>query len=74
MYVIPAIALGLVILLSIVWSPIFALIIAVPLFVGFLLYVGISRSGGSEERQASGEPATGEGAERGGIWGEKPPQ
>lgn len=76
MYVIPLIVLALVIVVGTAWSPIFALIIAVPLFVLFLGYVGLSRQ--SDRKAAtkpSGAPASGEGQgetrDTGGIWGER---
>jgi len=69
-YVIPIVALALVILIAAVWSPIFALIIAVPLFLIFLAYVGFSRRADQAPPRSSGEPASGEG-EGGGVWGEK---
>jgi hypothetical protein len=63
MYVILIAALALVIAISAVWTPIFALIIALPLFLLFLAYVGFSRS--SDERAGppgrGGEPRSGEG-------------
>jgi hypothetical protein len=70
MYVIPIVALLFVIVLAAVWSPIFALLIAVPLFAIFLAYVGLSRRADQAAPPADGEPASGEGDE-GGIWGEK---
>jgi hypothetical protein len=42
-YVIPIVALTLVIVVGAAWSPIFALVIAIPLFLIFLAYVGFSR-------------------------------
>ena len=76
MYVIPLIALAFVIVIGTAWSPIFALIIAVPLFVLFLGYVGLSRQRTrSAAERSSGEPASGEGegqsGDSGGIWGER---
>lgn len=68
MYVIPIVALALVI--GATWSPIFALIIAVPLFLVFPAYVGFSRRADQTTRPPSGEPVSGEG-ESGGIWGER---
>jgi hypothetical protein len=70
MYVIPIVVLAIVIAIGAVWSPIFALIIAVPLFVIFLAYVGLSRRADETARPSSGEPASGEG-DAGGMWGEK---
>jgi len=69
-YVIPIIVLALVIAIGAVWSPIFALIVAVPLFLIFLAYVGLSRRADQTARPPSGEPASGEGT-AGGVWGEK---
>lgn len=76
MYVIPLIVLALVIVVGTAWSPIFALIIAVPLFVLFLGYVGLSRqSDRTGADKPGGEPASGEGKgetrDTGGIWGER---
>lgn len=70
MYVIPIIALAFVIVIAAAWSPIFAIIIAVPLFLVFLAYVGLSRRADQTTSPSSGEPASGEGDD-GGIWGEK---
>ena len=69
MYVIPIVAVALVIAIGAAWSPIFALI-AVPLFLVFLAYVGFSRRADQTARPSSGEPASGEG-EGGGVWGER---
>lgn len=67
MYVIPIVALALVIVMGAVWSPIFALVIAVPLFLVFLAYVGFSRRADQVGRPSSGEPVSGEG----GMWSER---
>jgi Sec-independent protein secretion pathway component TatC len=75
-YVILIIALALVIVVSAAWTPLFALIIAVPLFLLFLAYVGFSRradekvdvperAGGRASREGDSPPADG------GIWGER---
>jgi hypothetical protein len=69
-YVIPIVALAFVIVIGAAWSPIFALIIAVPLFLIFLAYVGFSRRADQTARPSSGEPVSGEGGE-GGMWGER---
>jgi len=74
MYVVPIIVLAFVIAIGAVWSPIFALIIAVPLFVLFLAFVGLSRRADETQPRASGAPVSGEGEgepQHGGIWGEK---
>jgi Sec-independent protein secretion pathway component TatC len=70
-YVIPIIVLAVVIAISAVWTPVFALIIAIPLFLLFLAYVGFSRRADPKVTASSGEPASGEGEAAGGIWGEK---
>jgi ABC-type transport system involved in cytochrome bd biosynthesis fused ATPase/permease subunit len=66
-YVIPIVALALVIVVGTVWSPIFALVIAVPLLLIFLACVGFSRRSGQAARLSNGEPVSGEG----GPWGER---
>jgi FtsH-binding integral membrane protein len=66
-YVIPIVALALVIVIAAVWSPIFAFVIAVPLFLIFLAYVGFSRRADQAVPPSSGEPVSGEG----GVWGER---
>ncbi|HWM62617.1 MAG TPA: hypothetical protein VNP96_01350 [Solirubrobacterales bacterium] len=74
MYVVPIIVLAFVIAIGAVWSPIFALIIAVPLFVLFLAFVGFSRRADEKQPRPSGAPVSGEGEgghQHGGIWGEK---
>jgi len=73
MYVVPIVVLALVIAVGSFWSPIFALVIAVPLFALFLAYVGFSRR--SDEKADLAREAPGSGEEthepHGGIWGEK---
>lgn len=78
MYVIPIVALVLVIAIGAAWSPIFALIIAVPAFALFLAYVGMSRRADERPappaatqatREAAGE--TEGSAKSEGIWGER---
>lgn len=73
MYVVPILVLAFVIVVAAFWSPIFALIVAVPLFALFLAYVGLSRRADEKEPAPSGAPASGEGEapHRGGVWGEK---
>ena len=73
MYVIPIIVLALVIAIGSFWSPIFALIIAAPLFLLFLAYVGFSRRADEKASLARKAPASGEETHEphGGIWGEK---
>lgn len=42
MYAIPLIAIVILALVAVAWSPIFALVVAVVLFIGFLGYIGLS--------------------------------
>ena len=74
MYVVAITVLAFVIAIGAVWSPIFALIIAVPLFALFLTYVGFSRRADEKVTRSSGAPVSGEGGsehQHAGIWGEK---
>jgi hypothetical protein len=43
MYVIPLIAIGLLAIVAVAWSPIFAVVVFAIFFVLFLAYVGLSR-------------------------------
>ena len=78
MYVIPIVALALVILIGSFWSPIFALIIAVPAFILFLAYVGMSRRADEKPAPPTATEATREAAghtegptRTRGVWGER---
>lgn len=76
MYLIPLIVLAVVIFAATAWSPIFALLIAVPLFGLFLVYVGTRRRADERTSEASaGEPADAPQRERApgrsGVWGER---
>lgn len=61
MYLIPLIAIILLGLVAVAWSPIFALIVFAIFFVLFLGYVGLSRR--ADQEQPPGNPP--HGAERG---------
>jgi len=74
MYVIPLLVLALVVLVGVAASPIFALIIAVPLFGGFLAYVALQpRADQNEQGPATaGQPAQpASKSKTEGIWGER---
>jgi hypothetical protein len=43
MYLIPLVAIVILALVAVAWSPIFAVVIAAVLFLFFLIYVGMSR-------------------------------
>jgi len=57
MYVIPLVAIILLALVAVAWSPIFAMVIFAIFFVLFLAYVGLSRradqEGGTPEARAA---------------------
>jgi len=61
MYLVPLIVLVLIAAVAVAWSPIFALIIALPLFLLFFAYVGLSRRADQKQPRPSGAPASGEG-------------
>ncbi len=41
MYTIPLVLIVVLALIAVAWSPLFALVIAVPAFIAFLVYVGM---------------------------------
>jgi len=73
MYAIPIALLILAALIATAWSPVFALIIAVPLFIAFLAFVGFKPRADEKVESPLGEsPSRSEGDDAaGGIWGEK---
>jgi hypothetical protein len=73
MYVIPLVVLVVLALIAVAWSPIFALIIAVPAFVLFLAYIGMSRRADEKIQAPTGPPKTVESDEPKGLWGEPRP-
>jgi hypothetical protein len=70
MYAIPLIVVVLLALIAVAWSPIFALVFAVPAFVLFLAYIGVSRRADEKIKPPTGGPKTVESDEPKGIWGE----
>jgi hypothetical protein len=73
MYVISLVVLILIAVIAVAWSPIFALIIAIPLFVVFLAYVGIKRRADEVIEPPPGPSRTVESEGDKGIWGEPRP-
>jgi hypothetical protein len=73
MYLVPILALAAVCLIGVAWSPVFALVLAVPAAIAFLVFVGLSpRSDQTEEGSAAQQGAApSEEAESGGLWGER---
>lgn len=73
MYLIPLVVLVVLALIAVAWSPIFALVIAVPAFVLFLAYAGMSRRADEEIAAPTGPAKTVESDEPKGAWGEPRP-
>jgi hypothetical protein len=73
MYAIPVALVVIVALIATAWSPLFALVLAVPLFVGFLAYVGMQRRADEEIETPQGGPRTVESDTPKGAWGEPRP-
>jgi hypothetical protein len=76
MYVIPLVIVILIALVATAWTPIFALIIALPLFLAFLGYVGMRRRADQTiATPTPGPEATGatESDTPKGAWGEPRP-
>jgi hypothetical protein len=72
-YVIPLIVVVLLALIAVAWTPVFALIIAVPAFLAFLVYVGMQRRADGTIDAPSAEPRTVESDVPKGAWGEPRP-
>ena len=76
MFVVPIVLLLVAALIAMAWAPIFALIIAVPLFIVFLVYVATRPRAdeGAGPQRPDGSPRSGEGdLSTGGMWGERRP-
>jgi hypothetical protein len=73
MYAIPLVAIVVLALIAVAWSPIFAVIIALPLFIIFLGYVGMSRRADEKIETPATEPRTVESDTPKGAWGEPRP-
>jgi hypothetical protein len=75
MYVIPIVLLVIAALIATAWSPLFALLIAVPLFVAFLAYTGFRPRADEkiETPQSSAGRRTEESDVSKGAWGEPRP-
>jgi hypothetical protein len=73
MYGLALLAVIVVVLVGTAWSPIFAVIIAVPAFIAFLAYAGFRRRADEGAASAPQVPNTtpDKASERAGMWGEK---
>jgi hypothetical protein len=73
MYVIPLAVLLLLAVIAVAWSPLFALIVAVPAFVLFLVYVGMRPRADEKSASPTGSAETYEDETPKGAWGEPRP-
>lgn len=75
MYAIPILALIVLALIAVAWSPLFALVLFVPAFIAFLAYVGMTRRADQEisPPQASTPGPSHEDDQNTGLWGERRP-
>jgi Flp pilus assembly protein TadB len=73
MYAIPIAVLIILALIAVAWTPLFALIIFVPLFLAFLVYVGMSRRADQEitPPQVPNAGPSHEDETKTGAWGER---
>jgi ABC-type transport system involved in cytochrome bd biosynthesis fused ATPase/permease subunit len=71
MYVIPIVVLVLLALIGVVWSPLFALVIAVPAFLIFLAYVGMRPRADEQIEPLTGNAGKYEDETPRGAWGER---
>jgi hypothetical protein len=74
MYVIPLVVLACLAVIAVAWSPIFALLIAVPLFVIFLAYVGMKPRADERVDPPTGSAEEHEDETPKGAWGEQRPE
>jgi hypothetical protein len=70
MYAIPLILLIILAAIAVAWSPIFALVFAVPAFIAFLAYVGMRPRTDERTTPATGNAGKYEDDTKKGLWGE----
>jgi hypothetical protein len=70
MYVIPLIVAVIIAAIAVAWSPIFALILFVPAFAIFLIYVGSRPRADERIRPPTGTAGKYEDETKKGAWGE----
>jgi hypothetical protein len=73
MYVVPIAVLVLLAVVAVAWSPLFAAIVAVPLFVVFLAYVGLRPRADETMEPPTGSARRHEDETPKGLWGEPRP-
>jgi hypothetical protein len=70
MYVIPIIVIVILAIIAVAWSPIFALIIFVPAFALFLIYIGTRPRADEKLESPTGTAGKYEDGTKKGAWGE----
>jgi Sec-independent protein secretion pathway component TatC len=70
MYAIPIVAIVVLALIATAWSPILALIVAVPIFVLFLVYIGMRPRADEKVEPPTGSAEKYEDDVPKGAWGE----
>lgn len=73
MYWIPLLIVAFLCVIGVAWSPVFALVLAVPAALVFFLFVGFSRRADETEPGTAGQEAAASSADTRteGIWGER---
>jgi hypothetical protein len=74
MYVIPLVVLVFLAIVAVAWSPLLALIVAVPAFVLFLAYVGMRPRADEQIEPPTGSAHRYEDETPKGAWGEPRPR
>lgn len=71
MYVIPLVVLACLAVIAVAWSPLFAVVIAVPLFVLFLVFGGMRPRADEKIETPTGSAGKYEDETPTGAWGER---
>jgi hypothetical protein len=71
MYLIPIVIVVVLALIAVAWSPLFALVVAVPAFLVFLAYVGTRPRADERLRSPTGSAGKYEDDAPRGAWGER---
>jgi hypothetical protein len=73
MYWIPLGVLALLAVIAVAWTPLFALIVAVPAFIAFLVYVSTRPNSDERVTPPTGRAGKHEDETDTGLWGERRP-
>jgi hypothetical protein len=71
MYWIPLLVIVFLAVIAVAWTPLFALIIAVPAFIAFLIYVAMQRNSDERVSPPTGSAEKYEDETPTGPWGER---